>query len=792
VTPITLRLASDLALVGGLRARARRQKWFHYGSSSTALGVSTSLNEPRWEHGPRRFSNPAQAPVTPDVGDHVEAGPAEAPTDPARSGIVIPFNPRSLGSGSRERNDEDPPITRVARTAAARPRSALAAAARRAGLIALTVTTAGASAAALFPPLLEFSSVGRVTEDIGPRIAARTAVWVRDRDGVALGTLPQDGSLQSIAVIPTQSVGVDFAQALRTLETQHTYFGVSPHRSAQAVLCFSVTALLRGREHAEENCPGGSTLLMQAATTLRGGKAGRNVIERKWTEHRDAAALSITLPAGYTNEDQFIASNLLFGYAGGRPIIGLGSASLILFGRRASQLSLAEAAILAATPKRQLAFYCATPTQATLGRLRTRWQEIRVRADYALTQGFPGDPRLATARSEVRAMADRITPAPLSAVATQGMTPSEACLAAADPVRRLELTDSSLRSLLARELQNLPRPGGRPIEEIRLSTTIEQQRIFKASVVNALREMSGNQTGRWNRPLVGGENRADVLALTAARDGGITGLYASSARGLVSEQRRLGSLSKLVALLAFAAAGRGPEAILCNRASGGLRNANGDRGYTDCRDPRAAVSLQTAFAQSLNLPILDGLRRIEPAILAQAANDAGFVHRGGDLAYAIAFGVAEAAPEQVAALAAAMARGASGQPAIAPIPHAIRQYRIDGRWHRAPLRWVDLRFYFRNERVRTLIAAAGGAPLRSPDGTLRGIVPAEGPVLGELAKSGTDAREQLVTYAKTAVGAGPGGSWFAMVAADRGPVGDRHVGIRPLVAVARSHAFRGH
>jgi hypothetical protein len=212
----------------------------------------------------------------------------------------------------------------------------------------------------------------------------------------------------------------------------------------------------------------------------------------------------------------------------------------------------------------------------------------------------------------------------------------------------------------------------------------------------------------------------------------------------------------------------------------------------DCRDPRAAVSLQTAFAQSLNLPILDGLRRIEPAILVQAANDAGFVHRGGDLPYAIAFGVAEAAPEQVAALAAAMARGASGQPAMAPIPHAISQYRIDGCWHRAPLRWVDLRFYFRTERAQNLIAAAGEAPLRSPDGTLRGIVPAEGPVLGELAKSGTDAREQLVTYAKTAVGAGPGGSWFAMVAADRGPVGDRHVGIRPLVAVARSHAFQSH
>jgi hypothetical protein len=102
---------------------------------------------------------------------------------------------------------------------------------------------------------------------------------------------------------------------------------------------------------------------------------------------------------------------------------------------------------------------------------------------------------------------------------------------------------------------------------------------------------------------------------------------------------------------------------------------------------------------------------------------------------------------------------------------------------------VDLSAYFATARARSLVVAAGVAPLRGALGTLRNAVGIVPPRAGELAKSGTDGRENLLTYAKTAAGARDGVSWFTRVAAGRGPVGSSHVSILPLVRLVRERAL---
>lgn len=654
---------------------------------------------------------------------------------------------------------------------------------------AAAITALGAAGAAvILPPVIAYSSSSRVTEELAPLAASRTAIWVRDSEGSPLGILPQNGELNTAAGIRSPQGNADFSQALRFLETKSDYFGISPLHLVRSVGCASWHTLWRGQREAEARCPGGSTLLMQVSTQLRGGKAGRGAIGRKWTEIRDALALSVTLPSGYTSEDRFVADNLPFGTAGGRTIVGIESASLIVFGRAANELSLAQAAILAAMPKRQLALYCVQPSSETLNNLRARWGAIRQRAAYALNGAFATDPRLPRALAEVGAMPDQILPASLASQLTQGMTQETACAAALDPVRRTELTDSSIRTLVSSEIRTLARPNGLPITEIQLATTIASQREFKTHIEAALHSVETSQRGRWLRPLLPNAGSADVLAFTANSSGVLTSFYVSNGRGLALQQRRLGSQSKLAALLAFAAAGLGPDSILCNRAWNGLRNANGDLGSRDCSDPGARVTVRTAFARSMNLPILDGLRRINPAVVARAAHDAGFTDAGGDLNYAIAFGVAESTPLRVAATTAALSRGISGQPALARVPHAISRYRVNDQWLEPPADWVDLRHYFASERARNLIAAAGGAPLRDDDGTLRSIA-ATDLHSGEVGKSGTDARAGNLTFAKTAVGAWAGRSWFTMVAADRGPVGRPGINIYQLAATTRRRSI---
>lgn len=657
-----------------------------------------------------------------------------------------------------------------------------------------------AAAATMAVPAYSLATKDAAERKMQELTAARTGVIVLDADGAELGLLPQPHGDPNHVAWPQEGRNRDLMSGLTRLESNWEYFGISPLRAAMAMGCFATVAPLHGSSAAKRSCGGGSTLLMQASTLARGGKRGRSLGERKATELSDAVGLSWNMTPGSEARERFLLTNLPFGDAG-LPIAGVVNAAHVLTGRRLEDLELADSLILASAVKRPMAFYCRDVTSAEREDIRMRWRQLRNRAIYALDREFSARPDYRTIRTKLLSMPDRFRPADLPANLGTGLSPRKACLASANPLQKFEILDSSIRNVAVDEILALPVIAGHPITGVRLGARLADQRGFKADVEQTLAGMqAAKNEGQWLRNLVPGNNPslpgagpADVLAFTTDKAGVLQSLYTSNGRPLLFEQRRLGSVSKLVALLALARAGRTVDTVLCNHAYRGLQNAGGDRGFADCRDPRARTKIVDAFAESKSLPILDELRKVDPRLLAETARLAGLRDPGNDLPYALAFGVAEGRPAELAALASAMANGLAGQSpadAQAAVPHAISSYRRDGSWHRFPARTIDLSNYFASSTARTLIAAAGGAALRSGRGTLRAAVGNVPAGRFEIAKSGTDAREGLRTYAKTALGSRDGFGWMAMVAADKGPVGESRVQAIPLVKLTRDRAAR--
>lgn len=650
----------------------------------------------------------------------------------------------------------------------------------KAAMIGATSLVTVAAAPLVAAPLVGYFESDRVAKEMRVAAAATTAVQLRDAQGRVWGFVAQPGSKASYTSAHADTINADFMRSIETLETNSDYFGISPTGILRSARC----VIGSGFYHAAQQCGGASTLLMQTATAIRGGKGGRSVAGRKIAELVDAAALSYTYPRHSPERARFIADNLPFGNAG-RPIQGLRNASLIIFGVEPEKLSLAQAAILAAAPKRQISLYCGEPTAKTRAAIAQRWHELRTRASYALQKGSSRDPRLASALSEVRAMPDHIHPAPLDSSLTAGMSSVDQCNAAADPIHRTDLIDSSVRSATTSDLARIALAPGEAIEEVRLGTGFERQAGFKDQIHGALHDMETGQQGMWRWGLED-ISHVDTVAFSTVEGGLIRDLFLSSPRGLLDEQRRLGSLSKLVGLLAFAASGRGPDSLICNHASAGLQDAGGDQGYRDCNTSGARIPIPTAIGQSLSLAVMDGLRGLTERQLRDAANAAGFIIPPKvDPAYAIAFGLAEASPARAAAVAMAMSRGASGRPAIAEVPHVVEAYRVGGQWRVFQAERVDLRPFFTTSRARTLVTQAGSAALTVQKGTLRALVSA-GPVQPfEVTKSGTDAREQMLTYAKTGIGATASTGWFTMIASPRSPLGGSKASSIPLSLVTR-------
>jgi len=487
------------------------------------------------------------------------------------------------------------------------------------------------------------------------------------------------------------------------------------------------------------------------------------LVRRRWLCSGLLLALSFAGDLNSPDVSRLIADSLPYGVAPGGTIWGLENASRVFFGVAPAQLTLAQAAILAAAPGGQPILRCdpATPDD------EARWRRTRARAEIALRGSFPaGDARVEAAIAEVRQMVAVPRPAPLAAELTIGLDPRRACFAAGYMRGRGQFI-ASTEILAARpEFSRLAERADGPITDIQLSVDVGQNRLFKRRAFGALAALHRDQRGRFHLPLSGAAG-ADTILVTTDAAGRIQRIFASTGRANLDQERQLGSLTKLTVAAAAAAAGRQASATLCNRRDeiGGVVNADGTRGYSDCNRPVARVSVDQAFGQSVNLPVLDLARSLSREQLRQAADAFGVsVPPGARIEDALVLGMARGSPRRWLGNMLAYANGLAHARADSREPHIVVRARTASGWLPEPGRGIDLSRYFIDERARAFLHAAGTSPLRHPRGTLRGAVSSTSPLASrEAGKTGTvtGPRPERHVVAKLAAGAAAGVDGFA-------------------------------
>lgn len=639
----------------------------------------------------------------------------------------------------------------------------------------------GALGAAATAAIVAASLPGRVPF-LQAREARTTAISLVYSDGQMLGVVPQpdalgremaDGSVRPIAVLRLIKDIPDFNRALNDLEGEYETAGISPPFLTRALICYPFEkagvqtwadiGLKKGR------CAGGSTPLMQLSRTLRGDNS-RSWF-RKVNEVLDAVALSAAYPQGSDTRGLLLANGLHFGQAAGQPIYGLRVAALAAFGREPDTLELYQLAYLASLAKVPLRLSCGGGGDVANFELQ------RGRARKALVQGFIGDPRQADALRKLDAMQPIVHPVPLNGPLAAGLNPLGVCLAAAHPILRAELLDSTVRLAVNAELKTLEGEEGARISAVKLGFDLNSQRAFKKAVIDGLKR---SRDDNWTLDPLG--KKAAVLAFTSNANGMITNIYESSGTPQLDRQQRLGSISKATAMLLLARANASTSVLLCNHAWQGRKNAGGDYGKPSCTMARAMIPVVRVFGKSMSLPVNDALRTSWSSDqLASDASALGFV-TDGDAASSIAFGTAKATPRQAAALLAAMSRGVADQDPVASPPRIITSYATAQGWRSPSATAVDLAAYLKPANARTFLATVARAPLL-PGGTLAGA--SSGVLTGEIAKSGTDDLEGD-TRGKYAIGAYQGRVWFAEVIPAKGVLGNGKVGFLPLVRNVRN------
>lgn len=493
--------------------------------------------------------------------------------------------------------------------------------------------------------------------------------------------------------------------------------------------------------------------------------------------------LAFKFRTGSTARDRFIADHLHFGQAAGQPLYGIRAASLATFGVEPSALEEYQHAFLASLPKVPLTLHCDRV------QLTSVFDRQKARAKYGLEKNMKGSPQLKLQLSKLAAMQPIL---PLGQRGSFGLEESDIagrCLAAAHPLSKAEVLDSSARLAAIAELKSYHAVGHHP-DVVELGVSVKDQRAFKDHVGQQLAASRGS--GRW---LVNpASNDAVVLAFTTDANGLITNFHQSSSQGQLGIRRIMGSISKVPSMALLAEAGIGPNDSLCDRASRGRQNAGGGRGKTRCTDSGAMIPVPQVYGRSLNLPVYDGLRRLDAAKVATTVEVAGFhIPPGTDPADALAFGTAEISPRHAAAMMGGIAKGVAGQQARFATPHIVKRYRYKGQWYGAASDHRDYSSWFASPAQREAIAAMAKSPLIfRGNGTLGTLVGTTASIpwrSGEVGKSGTYDDEGM-TKGKFATGGHSDGSWFVMVVPARGNLGDGKIGITPLSRLARESSFR--
>jgi hypothetical protein len=677
---------------------------------------------------------------------------------------------------------------------------------RRAARLLLRTSVAGVAVASVLA--LTFATAGFLR---GPAVRDKFAVYQADARAIEyfdqhrrLGVQRQPGNRTGMAVLPSETVPNDFFQIFEALENPdspypwRSFLGVDPFSSLIGGGCM----VARKIRLWNRTCRGASTLEMQAARGWSGSYGGRsNGDVRKQAGYMlDAASISLLFDRDSAEFKRFVADALTYGTAyGGFEMHGVRNASLLLFGAEpdfpglSDEERLARHAILAAMPLHRISWSC-DPNWKPTGKQAEERRLIKIRAVDGLRAAFPGSKRAEGAIAIVKAMHLPEHPLPIDPVLTAGLDARRACLAAADPARRLDLVAGPETIAARREIDAMGEMASGRITGVRLTTDAGRQASFRSDIRRSLVALDGDPTAGLLKRVGGGEAEADVVALRT-EEGAITGLYTGAMRPILDEARRTGSIGKMVIAVAAARAGHSESELLCQKRDRRthLVESNGFAGMDSCA-PGSGPTIEEAFGKSQNLSLLDLARKIDERLLRDVAAEMGFrLPDGIEPAYALVTGMCEASPRQILAMEDAIARAVAGRPALAPLPYIVEAVRVDGQWIQPTRTMLDLRRFIPDARARDFLRAAGAGALAS-FGTLRTPAMRSARLKGEIAKTGTVAgpRPGLLTRAKLAVG-GVGGhrAWFAMIAAPSGMVGKKELSVIGFISEARAQGLHG-
>lgn len=364
---------------------------------------------------------------------------------------------------------------------------------------------------------------------------------------------------------------------------------------------------------------------------------------------------------------------------------------------------------------------------------------VLARARFALRRNLPAGPDLDAALAQIAAWE------------RTGLQPQDSF--AAVPARRLVNVSERGRQLLGGTLlqhvatlaDEASVPGGHPLT---LSLTAPDQLAFRTGLNEVLREVDASPRAaellcvtllpetapRHCQGAPAGSAVAELVLVRARiADGGVVTLHHTSLQAY-ERPRQMGSLAKMVVLLAAVRQGMGPDTRVCPRAAKAngrvlRRETRPHLGVQACT-PAEHITLAQATATSDNLAFYELARRLGEPALQQAMAALGLAAQdgGGSLAFALAFGTQPATPAQMLAMGQALFGVAYGVPARAAAPQLLQ---LDPptpatAWH----------------AVATLLPSAGqrsalGSLLQAPVSEAGGTLVALAPAGAAAGKSGT-------------------------------------------------------
>ncbi|MBX3566314.1 MAG: transglycosylase domain-containing protein [Sphingomonas sp.] len=649
-------------------------------------------------------------------------------------------------------------------------------------------------------------------------IEARSrAVVLLGADGSLTGTLPLAGRPghegATHEYLPAGPVNPDYLKVLVRIEDR--WLG-TPFRS---VSCLDVPSLVKaGFAHLLRlRSRGGSSLCQQVSRAMRAlsptSDRGQDKLDqrrgRKWTEIFDG--MVIYRDTGGIDDPRFQALlanhfEMIRGASGSRmgpTIRGIEASAQILWGKSQAELSLAQAAILAAAVRWPIAL-APDGDPAGQAEIAQDWVKTRDRAMLGIREAYDaGDPRAVAALAEL-ARISPLRPYLPAQLDLPGMAPLERFQLATNLNRRVQrVAGAEVQTALADIADRIGKDRLRDVDGLRLTLDLDANAAWKRAVSARLAAARSDPHLLAEIAATPGKEQQPFVALLKVDDQGqIEHFYANRdqlafVNGEPGERgadgrydparsvRPIGSLGKGLAALLLASR-TAPDARWCNRRiDGKVTNADGDPGVTNCAAQGGQIPVTQVFARSLNLPVIEALRQVSDAeirVLAVRAH----VHLpdGVDPRIALALGMATARLTDIVALYGALSHGVAEHPTI------LASYRlrgdprwIDGRGDAASR--LDLRDYLDKPGARAFVTTMLSAPLDA-GGTLaafQGALPASG---NYIAKSGTVVFNEL-TVQKYAVFASRSGQGALLLyfgsPTVRVPLG-RQISWRPFAPLA--------